>query len=410
MGNQTAESKRINETGAEAFGLEISKPKVDTTEVLELNYQKAFASFSEEDKQKVIALANSIDLKQIENVMNYGASPFISTFDQCGEFLKKERGSAADQKVIKEVIELSKKAMSSNEDFGIMLKEPNAIQKIFLKAFYKDKKSNTQKIKNAAITTYQLLGELKKSYSSWMEILKEAMGEIEYSAITDIDAITLLEKYIIAGKIAEERIKGELDEIEARCQETGVFSIEYEKMKEGYEIFNRRMGNLEDARIMYRLSISEIMLVGRSNRNTQEAINTQAQITITVIAMQLRNALLNEKVKEVLEGHKAITKLGDELIKEISRNIGCTAEQTEIIIYAAICNPNATKEAVENILKSCETIQNTAEEMEPKIKATREQCNMLIEKLNPIVNSAVDSTEALKTKNTHSLIKGELTF
>lgn len=399
------DQQRTNELGAEGFGLEISMPKADATAVVPLNYQKAFASFSEAEKQEVMALSNSIDLTKIDNVMNYGAAPFIDTFEQCGEFLKKERGSSADQAVIKEVIELSKKVTASNEEFNLILKEPNVLQKIFLKAFFGDKKSATQKIKNSAITAYDLIGQLKSSYSLWLETLKDGMEEIGYSAISDIEAIKLLEKYIIAGKIAEPRLTNELQQSETEANETGLISVEYEKLKEGYEIFSRRMGHLEDARIMYRLSVAEVMLIGKSNRNTQEAIITQKELTTTFIELQIRNAMLNAKVKEVVEGHKAITKLGDELVKEVSKNIGRTAEETEALIYASICNPEAGKEAVENVIKSCEVIKNTANEMLPKLKAAREQNNELIKKLEPIVNSAVNSTQTLKieSQNTSSI-------
>ncbi|MCI8345979.1 MAG: hypothetical protein HFJ42_08620 [Clostridia bacterium] len=404
MKNQTAESNRTNEIVAEGFGLEISIPKADATAVVPLNYQKAFASFPEAEKQEVMALSNSIDLTKIDNVMNYGAAPFINTFQQCREFLKKERGSSADQAVIKEVIELSKKVTEINEEFNTILKEPNTLQKIFLKAFLGNKKSSVQKIKNYATTAYDLIGQLKSSYSSWLETLKDGMEEIGYSAVSDIEAIKLLEKYIIAGKIAESRLKDELEQAETEANETGLISVEYEKIKEGYDIFCRRMGHLEDARIMYRLSLAEVMLVGKSNRNMQEAIKTQEQITSTFIELQIRNAMLNEKVKEVLEGHKAITKLGNELVKEISKNIGRTAEETEELIYASIYDPEAGKEAIENVLKSCEVIKNTETEMLPKLKAAREQNNELIKKLEPIVNSAVNSTQTLKieSQNTSS--------
>lgn len=404
MKNQTAESNRTNEIVAEGFGLEISIPKADATAVVPLNYQKAFASFPEAEKQEVMALSNSIDLTKIDNVMNYGAAPFINTFQQCREFLKKERGSSADQAVIKEVIELSKKVTEINEEFNTILKEPNTLQKIFLKAFLGNKKSSVQKIKNYATTAYDLIGQLKSSYSSWLETLKDGMEEIGYSAVSDIEAIKLLEKYIIAGKIAESRLKDKLEQAETEANETGLISVEYEKIKEGYDIFCRRMGHLEDARIMYRLSLAEVMLVGKSNRNMQEAIKTQEQITSTFIELQIRNAMLNEKVKEVLEGHKAITKLGNELVKEISKNIGRTAEETEELIYASIYDPEAGKEAIENVLKSCEVIKNTETEMLPKLKAAREQNNELIKKLEPIVNSAVNSTQTLKieSQNTSS--------
>jgi len=49
--------------------------------------------------------------------MAYGAEPLKQTFAQCGDFLKAERGSQADQTVIKQVKELAKKASDSYEDF-----------------------------------------------------------------------------------------------------------------------------------------------------------------------------------------------------------------------------------------------------------------------------------------------------
>ena len=230
----------------ENIGLDISIP-VESTDVVPLNCQAALASYTEAEQQEVLTLADSIDVKKIENVMSYGSVALKTTFEQCGKFLKDERGSQADQEVIAQVIELSKKASNSYDDFNLVLQEPNIFQKVFLKVVNGGKKSRTQKIQHSAVTNYKLLAELKASCDSWLEMLRKAMEEVGYSAISDMETIRLLEKYIIAGNIAQERIESELTEVQNKHNETGlqIYSQEYEELKEGYDIFNRTMSNLE---------------------------------------------------------------------------------------------------------------------------------------------------------------------
>ena len=66
------------------------------------------------------------------------------------------------------------------------------LQKFFLKLMGAGRNSRTQKIKNSAVTNYKLLAELRASCDSWLIMLKNAMGEIEYSAISDAYNIALL--------------------------------------------------------------------------------------------------------------------------------------------------------------------------------------------------------------------------
>ena len=132
------EKKTVERTDAIDLGVVVPE-KAD--EVIPLNYQTALASYTEEEQKEILALADSIDVRKIENVMSYGAVPLKNTFEQCGKFLKNEKGSKADQEVIAQVIELSKKASECYDDFNLVLKEPNLFQKIFLKEFAYGKNS-----------------------------------------------------------------------------------------------------------------------------------------------------------------------------------------------------------------------------------------------------------------------------
>lgn len=391
----------------EEFGVKVQVP-VMPEDVLPINCKTAMASYTEAEQNEIMALANSIDVRKIENVMSYGSVALKATFDQCGAFLKDERGSHADQEVIAQVIALSKKASASYEDFNLVLQEPNAFQKILLKLTSGGKDARTQKIQTSAITNYKLLAELKTSCESWLIMLKKAMGEIEYSASNDADNGALLDKYIIAGKIAEKRIVQEVDRLQTKYQETGLqkYAYEYEELKEGNNIFLITMNNLEKSRIMYHLSMGQLSLIKRGNRNVQISIHTQVNNSMALIGQQLRNAVLDAKTREVLEGQKAIARLSDELIKDVSTTVGITAEQTEQLLYAGFYNTEAAKEAITAVIKSCEEIRKMASEMLPKMKADVSQLNDLIAQLEP----AVSSIEKLKSGNDVPTTVGSLRF
>lgn len=385
-------------TQAQNIGLQVDIP-VTKADVVPINYQQALASYTEQERKEIIELADNIDVRKFENVMSYGAVPLKKTFDQCGSFLKDERGSYADQEVIKKVIELSKKASSSNDDFNLVLREPNLFRKMLLKATSGPKaNSRTEKIQKSAVTNYKLLTELKNSCSKWLEILKESMGDIEDSAMSDVETIDLLEKYIIAGHIASERIAHEIEEVEIQHQKTGLqkYAHDHQVLKEGYEIFQKNMYNLEKSRVMYYLSLGQLSLIKKSNRNVQISIHTQVDHSMALVGQQLRNALLDAKTREVLEGQNAIVKLSDELIKDISQSVGLTAEQTEKALYASFYNTEAAKTAITAVVNSCEAIKKTADEMLPKMKADLSELSGLIKELEPIVGTSIETLKDSK--------------
>lgn len=386
---------------------------VDTTlvplkpsDVVPLNYEAALAAYSQQEQQEIMDLSASIDVRRIDNVMHYGGNVLKATFDQCGALLREERGSHADQDVIAQVIELSKKAGESYDDFNLVLKEPNFFQRLYLAISTKAKRSRTENIQNSAITNYELLMELQSSCESWLEMLRNAMGQIDESAMSDFDTGSLLEKYLIAGKMAEERVRGELATIQSQYQQTGLqkYAQEYEEMNEGYKTFVQTMHNLEQSRVMYRLSLGQLSLIKSSNRNVQTSIHTQMRNSMTLMSQQLRNAVLNAKNREVLEGQKAIARLNDEIMMAVSSSIGLTAEESEKLKYSGFYSIEAARTAVTAVIDSCEAIRKTAEEMLPKMKADTAELNALIETLEPHVNSVKTKEDSASTSGSATAV------
>lgn len=264
-----------------------------------------------------------------------------------------------------------------------------------LKLSSKRKNSRTQKIQTHAVTNYKLLAELKESCESWLEMLRNAMGDITFSELSDSENLELLEKYIIAGNIAKTRIEKELQQMQEASRNTGlrVQSQQYDDLKEGYDIFVLRLNNLEKSRVMYYLSIGQLSLIKRSNRNVQISVHTQTDNCITLIGQQLRNAVLNAKNQEVIEGQKALSRLSDELIRDVSNSIGVTAEEAEKLLYYGVYNVDAAKEAVKTVITSCESIKHIAEEMLPKMQADVTELNGLIEELRPYIDASIQEPQ-----------------
>ena len=66
------------------------------------------------------------------------------------------------------------------------------------------------------------------------------------------------------------------------------------------------MSTLEQARVTYILSKVELDIIGQSNINVQQAIKTKNHTILAIMSDQLRNAMLNQDNKEVIDGQQAI--------------------------------------------------------------------------------------------------------
>ena len=367
-------------------GLETSVEVVRTEDVIPLNAEKALKSYSPQEQAEIIKLSEEIDVRQVDKIMRYGSKALVNTFEQCGQFLKEEKGSNADKEVINRVVELSKKAAECNEEFNLVIKEPNFLQR-FMQGFTSGGKSKTEKIQATAISCFKLVSELREAGEEWSKMLETTSAEIENAGMEDVANINLLEKYIIAGDLAAERIAEECDEAKKKYEETGLQSQgqEYRNLKDGAEVFEITMTNLGKSRVMYKVSIGELMLIRKANRDVRISIETKIRNSLALLSQQLRNAVLNARTDEVSRGQKALTKLNDEVIKDVARSVGLTVQEAEKLLYTSFYNTSAAKEAVETVLKTCTEVQKIATDALPKMKVDVESLNDLIKELEPTV-------------------------
>lgn len=347
----------------------------------------ALSHFSPEVQSEILAVAEQIDVLQTEKIMSYGQIPLLRSFEQAGNILKEDQGSSADQEVIRQVIELSKQANESYDDFNLVLKEPNFLQKLLLKisATAKDKHDKDLQVK--AITCYKMIEQLVESCDRWIDMLVDGFTKIHTSALQDKVNCEELEKYIVAGRIAEERIANEVEAARQAYEISGLISDKdaYDSLKEGLEIFQIVLFNLEKSRAAFGISIGQLELQSKANKNIQIAVRAQKANSMALAAQQLRNAILNAKNQVVLEGQRSIATLNSELLKKVSENTVLTAEESEKILVSGVYTVEAAREAIQTVIHGCELIEKARGERNAHMAEELSKLETLLSDIRPFV-------------------------
>lgn len=387
-------------------------PKNDNVVQRNLDVEKAFSSYSPEDQSAIMAVADQIDLEKVDNIMKYGSEPLIKTYNQCGKFLKDNRGSDADQKVIKDVLELIQKANKTYEDFNLTIKEPNAFQKAILKLFKFANKNRIKKIDQVAITNFNLLEELKASCNLWINNLEKSMEDIYDSFYSDLENVTLLEKYIVAGKKALPRLEKEVAELEKKALETGLQQdyVLYDDAKHSLDMFNAVLANLDKSRLMYYLSGGELKIIKNANIDTRASIQMQVNNNAALIGQQLRNGIHNENNRQAIEGQKALNALNEEVMQYVAQSIKETSIDAKKLMYTGIYDLNAAKNAIKTVIDTGNEVKKIAEELLPKMKAENEEINLLIKELQPEINNVENGNTNLKKGSQEVTLKSASEF
>ena len=389
-----------------------NKPAVPSKELAPLS-TTSLSSFPADVQREIVALSEQINVTEIENVMSYGSIPLLRSFEQAGKILQDEAGSSADQMVIREVVELSKQANDSYEDFNLVLKEPNFLQKIFMKVSKGAKDKHDADVKYKAITNYKLLEQLMKSCDTWVEMLKDGWTKIHTSAMQDKLSCEELEKYIVAGRIAEQRIAAEVEQARLDYELSGLIADKekYDNLKDGYETLQVVLLNLEKSRAAFVISIGQLFLQAKANKNTQIAVRTQRSHSMALASQQLRNAVLNAKTKIAIEGQKSLSALNSELMKKVSENTVLTAEESEKILLNGVYSVEAALEAAKTVIEGCDLIKKAREERAAGIAQELSKLESLLTEIAPFVTrlkSEGETKEALP--NSSSNVSGGLKF
>ena len=223
------------------------------------------------------------------------------------------------------------------------------------------------------------------SCDKWIEMLQDGFTKIQASALHDKANCEEIEKYIVAGRIAQERISREVDEAREKYALTSLAADkeDYETLREGAETFNVVLLNLEKSRAASAISIGQLYLQTKTNKNVQIAVRTQKANSMALAAQQLRNAVLGAKNKIALEGQKSISTLNNELMKKVSESTVLTAEESEKILLNGVYSVEAALTAAKTVIDGCEVIKKAREERNAGIAQELGKLKTLLAEIDP---------------------------
>ena len=387
----------------------VDENQAEGTELAKLSCE-SLKHFDEPTQKEIMRIANEIDVTQIEKIMAYGSIPIMRSFESAGRILQQAQGTSADQEVVKMVTELAKQAKDS---YNLVIEEPNFFQKLIMK-ITSGLKDNSKEVKVRAVSCFKILEQYIKSCDMWIDSLKKTHDEIMLSAYNDKQDCYELEQYIVAGYIGQERAEHELEAARQNWEQTGLIEAKnhYDMLSEGLDIFKVVLLNLEKSRGAYGVSLGQLALQVKTNRNVQIAIRTQKHNSSTLAAQQLRNAYFDATNKEAIEGQKAITQLNNELMKKVAEGSKLTAEESERILTNGVYTVEAALLAAQTVIDGCNSIKKIREERVGEITTQMDKLKVLVNELAPYVeNLKKDAeSEAPDVSTSTSSSKGGLVF
>lgn len=360
----------------------------------------SLAHYDEATQKEILRIAGEIDVTQFEKVMEYGSIPIVRSFEAAGRILEEAQGTSADQEVVKMVTELAKQAKDS---YNLVIEEPNFLQKFIMK-ITTGLKSESKEVKVKAISCFKILKQYIESCDMWIDTLRKSHDDMMLSAYNDKNDCYELEQYIVAGYIAKDRIAGEVEEARKDWEETGIIEKKdkYDMLSEGFDVFQVVLLNLEKSRGAYGLSLGQLALQVKANRNIQIAIRTQKKNSSALAAQQLRNAYFDATNRDALEGQKAITHLNSELMKKVAESSKLTAEESEKILLNGVYTVESALIAAQTVIDGCNSIKKIREERVGEISAQMDKLKVLVDELAPYVENIKRDSDNLKTSNSSS--------
>ena len=151
--------------------------------------------------------------------------------------------------------------------------------------------------------------------------------------------------------------------------------------------------NLEKSRGAYGVSLGQLSLQLKTNRNVQIAIRSQKNNSSALAAQQLRNAYFNAVNNEALESQKAITQLNDELMRKVAEGSKLTAEESERILTSGVYTVEAALLAAQTVIDGCNSIKKIREERVVEITSQMDKLKTLVNELAPYVEKLKEDTE-----------------
>lgn len=264
---------------------------------------------------QVLQIVENMDLRNQNELLSLGRAPA----ERLSQFSDRILNTMALSKIDESgelLIQLEKlmKRFDKNE----IMKEPNFIAKLFKKA-----KATTE----ALFKKYQTLGgELDKIHREFAMIedeLKRTNQNLEGLYEEDIEYYFELEKYVVAAEMKLEEVNQTLiPECEQRVNSGNQMArMELENLRTVKELLERKIDDLEKARMVAVIAAPQIKTMQRGNNDLVAKINSAFVTTIPIFKMGIINTVSAKRQKVHSDSLNAFEDRTNQMLKDVTSDI-----------------------------------------------------------------------------------------
>ena len=307
---------------------------------------QSILSFDPSVQASIQALADTIDVTEMDKVNSYAEAPMQKGISDLMTFLEKMKGTEEDKQSVKFIAELSEKVNTEINDIKIIPKEMGFFEKL-LARLKGDPQENVLKKINSCIT---LINKLAEHMANEIALVSERQDDAARIIDTNVEVVEKLEQYLVAGYIADERIQSSLDSMGSSGTLMIREQVEMQKTKDGLDLFRINLSNLEKTRYATYLAILQTM----GNKSALEKLENNFKSTmrnlLLIFAQQSANTLLGYTVKNAIDSHNNIIKLNTAMMESNATSLKKNYEDVAKLITAGVADVEKMRKCAEVIL------------------------------------------------------------
>lgn len=266
------------------------------------------------EEPQVLQIVNAMDIKKQNELLSLGKEPAEKLSRFSDRILNTMTLSKVDEssQLLNQLEKLMKR-FDRNE----ITKEPNLLQKLFQRA-----KLSTE----ALFKKYQTLGsELEKIHVEFVAIedeLKRMNHNLEGLYEEDIEYYFELEKYVVAAEIKLEEVNKLIPECEQKASGGNQLArIELENLRTVKELLERKVDDLEKARMVAVVAAPQIKTMQRGNNDLIAKINSAFVTTIPIFKMGIINTVSAKRQKVHSDSLNAFEDRANQMLKDVTSDI-----------------------------------------------------------------------------------------
>lgn len=264
---------------------------------------------------EVAAIIKAVDWRDSNDILALGKEPSQELSRFTDQILHSMTLSKLDDS--SELLKQLEKVMNKF-DKNEILKEPNFFGKLFNRA----KKS----IDSLFAKYTSLGGEIDKIHQQFLIIedeLKHNNKDLEGLYHQDIEYYLNLEKYAVAAELKLEELRNnDIPQLEAEVASGNQMArIQLENLRTAEEILDRKVDDLEKARMVAVIAAPQIKSIQRGNNDLIAKINSAFVTTIPIFKMGIINAVNAKRQKLHADSLNAFEDRANEMLRETTKDI-----------------------------------------------------------------------------------------